>query len=593
MTTLRSLAIAVLLSVCFPVVASDVDEARALFKRNLAAIHKRDKAAYLACYVDAKTLVRVTAEGPALGYEDFAKQAGEKWPDTLVADDLSLTPVSPGIVYGTYRYRVRYGAEEHAGLSERLFLKTGKGWRIAVTSAWEAPPGTPPPPHAYTGATLLDGNGDPPVKDAVVLVRNGRIECAGPAATCAVPRGVAVTDAKGSWIVPGLVDAHVHFGQTGFGDGRPDAFDIRAAHPYDETQRELRTRPERFFRSYVCSGVTSVFDVGGYAWSLDLAARSENDSLAPRIVAAGPLLSTLDFWLNLPGEKQFLHLKDAESAKAGVAYLASRGARAVKVWYLVRPDVPVTATAPAVLAAGEEAKKRGLPLIVHATGLAEAKVALKAGAKLLVHSVIDQPVDEEFLALAKANGTIYNPTLVVLDGYVAVARGFAAHAPVAIDDPNGCVDAVTKARLVETARLELPAAVDLGRFEKRAVPARAIAAANLKRVRDAGIPIAMGTDAGNPGTLHGPSVHAEMEAMQTAGMTPMEVLVASTKGGSRAMGRDDVGTLEKGKRADFILVEADPLEGIANLRKLNAVVRGGVYRTQAELRAIVAAEPRP
>jgi imidazolonepropionase-like amidohydrolase len=103
----------------------------------------------------------------------------------------------------------------------------------------------------------------------------------------------------------------------------------------------------------------------------------------------------------------------------------------------------------------------------------------------------------------------------------------------------------------------------------------------------------MGTDAGNPGTLHGPSVHAEMEAMQSAGMTPMEVLVASTKGGARAMGRDDVGTLEKGKRADFLLVGADPLLDTANLRKLNAVVRGGVSRTQAELRAIVAAEPRP
>jgi imidazolonepropionase-like amidohydrolase len=292
----------------------------------------------------------------------------------------------------------------------------------------------------------------------------------------------------------------------------------------------------------------------------------------------------------LPGERQFLHLKDAESAKAGVAYLASRGAKAVKVWYLVRADLPVAATEPAVLAAGAEAKKRGLPLIVHATGLAEAKVALRAGAKLLVHSVTDLPVDDEFLALAKANGTVYNPTLVVLDGYVAVAKAFSTHAPVAFDDPNGCVDPSTRARLAETARLELPKSVDLGRFEKRAVPANAVAAANLKRVRDAGIPIAMGTDAGNPGTLHGPSVYAEMEAMQSAGMTPMEVLVASTKGGARAMGRDDVGTLEKGKRADFVLVGADPLLDAANLRKVNAVVRGGAYRTQAELRAIVAAE---
>ncbi len=590
MKRLRLLVWAFLCAASSSILASDVDDARALFERNLAAIQTRDKAAYLACYLDSAQLVRVAPEGPVLGFADFAKQAGEKWPDTLVAEDLRLTPVSPGVVAGTYRYRVRYGAEEHSGLSERLFLKTPKGWRIAVTSAFESPAGTPPPPRAWTGATLVDGTGAPAVKNAVVLVRDGRIACVGPASACPVPEGVAATDAKGSWIVPGLVDAHVHFAQTGWADGRPDAFDVRAAHPYDAVQKELRERPERFFRSYVCSGVTSVFDVGGYAWSLDLPARAENDSLAPRVAAAGPLLSTVDHWVTLPGERQFLLLKDAASAKAEVAYLKARGAKAVKVWYLVRPDLPVTVTSDAVLAAGEEAKRNGLPLIVHATGLAEAKVALKAGAKLLVHSVSDLPVDDEFLALAKANGTIYDPTLVVLDGYVAVARGFAAHAPVAFDDPNGCVDPSTRARLAETAHLELPKEIDLSRFEKRAASTRTVAAANLRRVRDAGIPIAMGTDAGNPGTLHGPSVHAEMEAMQAAGLTPMEVLVASTSVAARAMGRDDVGTIAKGKQADFLLVGADPLLDVANLRKVNAVVRGGVSRTQAELRAIVAAE---
>ncbi len=383
----------------------------------------------------------------------------------------------------------------------------------------------------------MDGTGAPAVPNAVVVVRDGRIDCAGPASACRVPEGVAATDARGSWIVPGLVDAHVHFSQTGWADGRPDAFDVRAAHPYDETVRDLRTHPGRFFRSYVCSGVTSVFDVGGYPWTLDLDARAENDSLAPRVEAAGPLLSTVDHWVTLPGERQFLFLKDEAAAREDVRYLASRGAKAVKVWYLVREDLPVTATTPAVLAAGDEAKKLGLPLIVHATGLAEAKVALRAGAKLLVHSVTDLPLDDEFLALAKRNGTILCPTLTVLDGYVAVAKGFSAHAPVAFDDPNGCVDPSTKEKLAETAHLQLPKAVDLARFEKRAASANAVAAANLKRLRDAGIPIAMGTDAGNPGTLHGPSVYAEMEAMQAAGMTPMEVLVASTKGGARAMGR--------------------------------------------------------
>ena len=152
MKILRSLAWATLAFTSSAAFASDVDEARALFERNLAAIHAHDKAAYLACYLDSERLVRTSPEGSALGFADFEKQAGAKWPDTLEAADLQLVPVREGIVYGTYRYRVRYGGDEHAGISERLFVKTPKGWKITVTSAFEAPSGTPPPPRAFTGA---------------------------------------------------------------------------------------------------------------------------------------------------------------------------------------------------------------------------------------------------------------------------------------------------------------------------------------------------------------------------------------------------------------------------------------------------------
>src|SRR5262249_30239167 len=113
---------------------------------------------------------------------------------------------------------------------------------------------------------------------------------------------------------------------------------------------------------------------------------------------------------------------------------------------------------------------------------------------------------------------------------------------------------------------------------------------NLKRVIEAGIAVAMGTDAGNPLTLHGPSVYAEMEAMQGAGMTPMQVLVASTRGGARAMGREkDFGTVEKGKDADLLIVAADPTADVKALRRVQWVVRGGVPRRIEELSAVVAA----
>jgi imidazolonepropionase-like amidohydrolase len=451
--------------------------------------------------------------------------------------------------------------------------------------------GTPQPPHpvqALVGATLIDGTGAAPLPRATVVVRDGKIECAG--TDCNVPKGATVTDATGLWITPGLVDAHVHFGQTGWADGRPDAFDVRDRYPYEKVASDLAAHPERFFRSQPCSGITSVFDNGGYPWSIEMAHRERDDPAAPRVAAAGPLLSTIDFWLNLPAERQFIHLKDPEAGRAGVRYLAARGADAVKIWFVVTPEQTVAASTPAVVASAEEARRLGLPVIVHAMGLAEAKVAVKAGAHLLVHSVGDLPVDDEFLADARASGTVYCPTLTVTSGYARLGQSRGTANPPAVDDPNGCVDAETLRKVRESITLQPADAAQRAMMQKRLASATASMTANLKRISDAGIPIAMGTDAGNPMTLHGPSVYAEMEAMQAAGMTPMQVLVAATRGGSLAMGADKVtGTLERGKSADLIIVRGDPSQDIANLRKLRFVMRAGQLHSLDELRAAVAA----
>ena len=463
----------------------------------------------------------------------------------------------------------------------RLLFLASLGSLVAVTSP------AADETVAVVGGTLVDGTGAPPVPGATVVVRDGRIACAG--RSCAVPAGARRIDASGTWIVPGIVDAHVHFSQTGWADGRPDSLDVREKHPYETTSADLKRHPERFFRTDLCSGVTAVFDVGGYPWTVGMAYRDPGTA-APHYLAAGPLLSTLDHWLNLPAERQFIVLKDEESAKTGVRYLASIGSAAVKVWYIVTPDLPIEKTSPAVLAAGAEAKKAGLPLIVHSTGLAEAKVALRAGAHLLVHSVEDLPVDDEFLSLAKNTGTMYCPTLVVVGGYLRMYEGLLARKAPAIDDPNGCVDAATRARVAETADFPVPEnlAQRIDRSRARTTKTLEVASANLKRVLAAGIPIAMGTDAGNPLTLHGPSVYWEMEAMQKAGMTPMQVLVASTKGGSLAMGAasaKDFGTLEPGKAADLLILTADPTRDISAMRRIRSVMRAGVLRSEEELSA--------
>ena len=572
---------------------ADVAAARALFERNLGAIRSRDREAYLACYLQEPTFAVAGPDGQRAGFDAFAAGAGSPWPDVFDATDLQLVPVRSGLVYGTYRYRVRYGAEEQRGISERFFVDTKDGWRIAVTSAFPAPPGTPPPPRALVGATLLDGTGAPQVEDAVVVLRAGKVECAGARATCPVPAGIETIDVKGRWITPGLIDTHVHFAQTGWADGRPDSIDVRQRFPYEQVQAGLRAHPEPFFRAFLCSGVTAVFDVGGYPWSWDLRGRAESDTLAPHVLATGPLLSTVDFWLNLPAERQFVHLADEQAAREGVRFLAAHGTDAVKVWFIVTPARPFEELSAVVLAAGDEARKVGLPLIVHATGLAEAKVALRAGARLLVHGVEDLPVDDEFLSLAKANGTFYCPTLIVSGGYVKMFQAVHSRTAPVIDDPNGCVDAATRAKLASTAELPLDWLSErvrtpegLAARAERLAQRSGTAAANLRRVIAAGIPVVMGTDAGNPLTLHGPSVHAELEAMQGAGMSAAQVLLAATRDAAKALGRGDrLGTLEAGKAADLLVLGGDPGADAANFRRLELVVRGGEVRRAGELRA--------
>lgn len=436
----------------------------------------------------------------------------------------------------------------------------------------------------FTGGTLVTV-GKAPIRDSVVIVRDGKIDCAGTRADCRAPQGAKIVDIAGMWITPGLIDAHVHYSQTGWGDGRPDAFDVRTAYPYQKVEALLENGPGRFHRAWLCSGVTSVYDVGGYPWTVTMAKGAGADG--PNVAAAGPLLSTIDFWLNLPAERQFVFMKDEATVRDAVRYLAAKKTDAVKVWYIVRSGSTAEEFAPLVMAAGDEAKKNSLPLIVHATALPQAKIAARAGAQLLVHSVSD-PIDEEFIALLKEKGTIYTPTLTVAGGYVRMGDAIVARKAPEIDDPNGCIDRETRAKVASTGSLD-PSIVDPARASARRAAvekAQAIEAANLRRLYEAGIPIAMGTDAGNPLTLHGPSVYAEMEAMQRAGLPARAVLDAATIGSARAMRRErELGSLEKGKVADLLIVAADPTADIANLRKVRYVVRGGVLRSLEELKA--------
>ncbi len=554
------------------------------FRGNIAAIHARNRAAYLSHYLHTPALARVGPDGLRQGYDSFAAGVGAAWPDTLVATHFRIVPVTPDVAYGVYRYRVVDSSGSVRGVSERVFVRTPQGWKVAVTTAFPTPDAAPPP-VALVGATLVDGTGAAPVRNAVVVIRDGRIACAGPRPRCPVPDDADTVRADGKWITPGLIDTHVHFSQTGWVDGRPDALDLRDSHPYEQVEAELQARPERFFRSYLCSGVTSVFDVGGYPWTLDLQARTARSTTAPRVMAAGSLLSTIDHWLNLPDQRQFIYMADEATVRKAVRAHKVWGAAAIKVWYIMPPQPPDTARVSALVrAAGDEARRVGLPLIVHATGLWEAKDALRAGARVLVHSVWSAPVDDEFLTLARQAGTIYVPTLTVLDGYsqVAARRFERDHQPLA------CVDPATRAKALATDTVALaqrPTEAALRERATRMATSLVQGPANLKRVFDAGIPVALGTDAGNPLTLHGASVFMELEAMQAAGLAPRDVLVAATRNAARALGGglDSTGTVTAGSVADLLVLDADPLADVRHFREIALVVRGGEVYTRHEV----------
>ena len=115
-------------------ISADVAAARHLFEANLDAIRRHDRAGYLACYLDSPRFALTGPTGFTLGYDSLAASAGSGWPDHFEALDLELTPLAPGRVYGTYRYRVRYGAGEQTGLSERWFVETPGGWKIEVST---------------------------------------------------------------------------------------------------------------------------------------------------------------------------------------------------------------------------------------------------------------------------------------------------------------------------------------------------------------------------------------------------------------------------------------------------------------------------
>ena len=322
-------------------------------------------------------------------------------------------------------------------------------------------------------------------------------------------------------------------------------------------------------------------------WNFDMRDAARTAAIAPAVAVAGPLISMI---ADPPLGSTTRRSSVASTVAEGTALVARELARHpdyIKVWFIHEPGTDLAAQEAIVRAVGDAAHRAGVPLAVHATELETAKAALRAGADYLVHSVEDVPVDAEFLALMKHNKALYCPTLWVGPGYDYMFAGLWRPT----DAERRLADPQILAMMDDMRTLpddKVPERVRRLRAAGKEPPPVTTLLRNLKTVYEAGIPVVMGTDAGNIGTLHGPSVFREMSLMQQAGLTPIQVLRAATTVGARAAHREKVaGVIAVGRVADLVLLDADPTADIANASRIYRVVRAGKVYNPDELIASI------
>jgi imidazolonepropionase-like amidohydrolase len=431
------------------------------------------------------------------------------------------------------------------------------------------------------GATVINPADGKVMPNATIVINGDKIE------RVAMGRQDAATLGKqvpcvGKFILPGYVDTHVHFFQSADLFTRPDGADFNSIRPYKDEVAWIKSHLNDVFARYIRCGITSVVDVGGPFWNFEVRKTANATAKAPRVAVAGPLISSVSREKLDLGDPPIVKIDNPDQAREFVRKLAGQKPDLVKIWYIVDKDHPVDAFRPTVRATVEQSHARKIRVAVHATELETARAAVEEGADILVHSVVDKPVDDAFVKLLKDRHIILCPTLVVFERY---GRTFSHQLNLTQEEKAwGNPEVIASLDVTKIPQDKLPDRIKsalakpdeaLDRIKKT----YEVAMPNLKKLEDAGVTIAAGTDAGNIGTIHGPALFREFQLMKDAGLTNMQILQCATANAAQLFGGDTgahIGKIDNGYFADLVILKSNPVDDIANASDIDTVIKNGV-----------------
>jgi imidazolonepropionase-like amidohydrolase len=434
---------------------------------------------------------------------------------------------------------------------------------------------------SLVGGTVINPADGKVLPNATVVIDGDKIERVAIGKQDAGSLGKQI-ECVGKFILPGYIDTHIHFFQSGDLFTRPDGTDLNSVRPYKDEVAWVKSHVNDVFARYLRSGITSVVDVGGPFWNFEVRKTANQTQIAPRVAVAGPLISSVSREKLDLGDPPIVKIDTPDQARDFVRKLAEQKPDLVKIWYIVDKDHPVESFRPIVRATIQESHAHKIRVAVHATELETARAAVEEGADVLVHSVTDKPIDDAFVKLLKDRHTILCPTLVVFERY---GRTFSHQLNLTPEEQKwGNPEVIASLDVTKIPQDKLPQRIKdalakpdeaLGRIKKT----YEVALPNLKRLEDAGVTIAAGTDAGNIGTIHGPALFREFQLMKDAGLTPMQILQCATGNAAKLFGGDTgahIGQIAPGFFADLVILNSNPLDDIAHASDIDRVIKNGV-----------------